>query len=197
MHEILDRFVPAVEIEFRRLLEFGQRRAREFEERLIVLSQRLGRQRGECLAELRFGVAEEQQLFGCRPPFGLKGSVKPGGVLPRSRQLVVQRAHNRFACGELTLKIVRMLRGGVGSCGTAGCLRPELSSDHRNFAVCAGPEDQPEGRDNHTEENQLNSKTQTHVPKFRRNRGLGNGDFHRTRIWRIAGPGSPRGSRGL
>jgi hypothetical protein len=60
--------VAAFEIVLRRLLELGERRLREIEKRLVVLPERVGRERRERLAQLRLGVLQQRELFSGRLP---------------------------------------------------------------------------------------------------------------------------------
>ena len=75
--EIFDGFVAAVEVHPRGLLELGERRLGEIEERLVVLSERVGGQGGEGFAQFFLGVLEECQLFGRRPALGGELSLEP------------------------------------------------------------------------------------------------------------------------
>ena len=70
LHQILDGFLPAVEVHSGRLLELGQRGLGQIEERLVVLSKRIGGERRERFAQLLFRISEEGQLFGGSPPLG-------------------------------------------------------------------------------------------------------------------------------
>ena len=81
LDEILDGFVPAVEVHSGRLLELGERRLRQIQERLVVPPERVGRQRRECLAQFLFRVLQESELLGRCPAFG-----RQLGLEPRARR---------------------------------------------------------------------------------------------------------------
>jgi hypothetical protein len=78
VHELLDCLVTAVEVELCRLLELAKRRPGEIEKRLIVLPQRVGRERRKRIPKFDFGVFEESQFFTGAPALGGELGLEPG-----------------------------------------------------------------------------------------------------------------------
>ena len=81
LDEVLDGLLPAVEVDTGRLLEFAERRLREIQERLVVLPERVGRQRREVPRAVLFRVLQQGELFGRCPAFG-----RQLGLEPRARR---------------------------------------------------------------------------------------------------------------
>ena len=104
LHEILDGFLAAVEVHPGRLLELGQRGFRQIEERLVVLSERIGGECRERFAQLLFRILEQGQLLGGCPALGGQFGLEPraGSRRARLQAATVRRATSRSACARMT-----------------------------------------------------------------------------------------------
>ena len=92
LDEVLDGLLPAGQLDPRGLLELAERGPGQRQERLVVLAQRLGRQRREGVAHPRFGLAEQHELFGRGAPLGRNFSFEPGAILLRRAELALELA---------------------------------------------------------------------------------------------------------
>jgi hypothetical protein len=63
LDHLLDRLLTHFEIDRGGLLELRERCLREIQEGLIVLPEGLGRECGECIAQLGFRIPQQRELF--------------------------------------------------------------------------------------------------------------------------------------
>ena len=136
--QFFDRLVAAVEIGPRRLLELRERRPRQLEKRLIVLSQRVRRERRERFSELGLRIAQDRELFASRPPLALQLRFETRRELPGIVQLVLQAIVHLIACRELVRSQLRAHQRDVP-------LGPRVQNEPERSSRQSGEDDQHGG----------------------------------------------------
>ena len=161
LDHLVDRALAPFEIEFRRLLEFAERRSRQLEEGLIVPAEGFGRERRERITQLDLGLLNQRELLGGAAAFGSDLGLE-------TRALVAGVGEGFLGPGQRGLQASQLRLHVLGTClGGRHCpseLRPYLGGATLRLCMRDEPGRGHADDCNHQEKDGLGK----HQTKFRR-----------------------------
>ena len=143
LDELFDRLLPSGHLDARGLLELAERGPRESEERLVVLPQRVGGQRGEGVAHPRLGLRQQRQLLGRRAALRGDFCLQPRPFLLRAAKVGLERLDPRIPVVEPGLELLGPPHPLLGLLPRDGEIGLEARRAHRAFALGARFQNEP------------------------------------------------------